>query len=161
MLRRGGNGNWIVDFRRHLYTGVTIDADGLDCIKFTPEFYFSGNPRLNAKESWQCLYSHYQISMGLVIADTVCRKMLLDHGTVDRKMKQTLLDAVADEGKALCQLERDEVEPIFDKYFTHMVRVFSNSEIRNAIKQMAAQLKQYRSFSRSEINDFLHQLSII
>ena len=144
-----------------LYTGVTLDADGLDCIQFTPEFFFSGNPRINAKQSWQCIYSHYQISMGLITADTMCRKMLLDHGTIDRKSKKALLDAMAEEGKELCQLERDEVEPIFDKYFSHLVKVFSNADIRKAIDEMVALLKEHRSFSRSEINDILHQLSIL
>ena len=68
---------------------------------------------------------------------------------------------MAEEGKELCQLERDEVEPIFDKYFSHLVKVFSNADIRKAIDEMVALLKEHRSFSRSEINDILHQLSIL
>ena len=53
------------------------------------------------------------------------------------------------------------MEPIFDKYFSHLVKVFSNADIRKAIDEMVALLKEHRSFSRSEINDILHQLSIL
>ena len=99
-----------------LSTGISIDGDSdSSCISFTPDFYFRGNPRLSAKDSWQCLYSHYQISMGLVISNVLCRKMLLDHGVLDAETRKALLDVLCEEGKETCQLERDEVEQVFDK----------------------------------------------
>lgn len=144
-----------------LFTSITLDSEGLDCIEFTPEFYFCGNPRLSPKDAWQCLYSHYTISMGLVIANTMCRKMLLDHGTIDRKLRKSLFQAACDEGKEMCQLEKDEVEPVFDQYFSHLIKVFSNDSIKTAIHQLADELKEHRNFSRIELNDLLHDLSII
>ena len=144
-----------------LFNGITIDADGLDCVQFTPEFYFAGNPRLNAKEAWQEIFSHYQISMGLIIADAMCRKMIHDHGVVDRKMRNSLLSAMCDEGKELCQLEKDEVETIFDRYYSHLMQVFSDHGMGDAIKQLATQLKEQRSFSRVEVIDLLRHLSVI
>jgi hypothetical protein len=144
-----------------LFTGVSMDGDGLDCIQFTPDFFFSGNPRIPAKDSWQCIYSHYQISMGLVIANTMCRKMVLDRGQVDRKMRKALLDAASEEGKELCQLDEDEVEQIFDKSFSYLVRVFSNPNIRNAIKAFAEELKTRRNLTNYEVEDLLHYLNIV
>ena len=144
-----------------LFNSVTVDADGLDCVQFTPEFYFAGNPRLNAKEAWQELFSHYQITVGLVIANTMCRKMILDHGVVDRKLRNSLFAAMCDEGKEMCQLEKDEVETIFDRYFSHLMCIFSDRNMGHAIEQLAKQLKEHRTFSRVEITDLLRQLSII
>lgn len=145
----------------NLFTGVTLDADGFDCVQFTPDFFFCGNPRLNAKDAWQNMVSHYQISIGLVIANTMCRKMLLDHGMIDRKMRNALFDAVCEEGKALCCLEKDEIEPVFNQYFTHLLRVFSNDEIRSAINEMVQRLKKERSFSSVEVLEMLQELSVI
>lgn len=144
-----------------LFTGIDLDADGFDCICFAPEFYFAGNPRVSAKEAWQEMYTHYQISMGLVIANTMCRKMVLDRGVVDRKLRSMLLNAICDEGKELCQLEKDEVKPIFDRYFSHLMRVFSNAGICNAITEMVELLKAQRTFTRAEITDMLQALSIV
>ncbi len=144
-----------------LYSGISLDGDGLDCITFTPQFYFAGNPRLNAKESWQCLHAHYQVGLGLTIANVVCRKMLHDHGTVDRKMRNQLLKAATQEGKELCQLEPDEVREIFDRYLEHMVRVFGNSDIGNATRQLVEQIKRQRSLTSAELGDLLRDLEII
>jgi hypothetical protein len=145
----------------HLLNSVSVDADGLDCIDFTPEFYFAGNPRLNAKEAWQELFSHYQITIGLVIANTMCRKMILDHGVIDRKLRNSLFNALCDEGKDMCDLEKDEVQPIFDRYYSHLMRIFSDHEMCRAIERLAKELKQHRTFSRVEITDLLRQFSIM
>lgn len=143
-----------------LFTGITLDADGLDCIEFTPDFFFCGNPRFSPKDTWRCLYSHYTISMGLVIANTMCRKMLLDHGVIDKKLRKSLLQVACDEGKEMCQLDKDEVEEIFDQYFSHLFKVFSNENVKIAVHQLIKELKERHNFSRIELNDLLHELSI-
>jgi hypothetical protein len=91
----------------------------------------------------------------------MCRKMVLDRGQVDRKMRKALLDAASEEGKELCQLDEDEVEQIFDKSFSYLVRVFSNPNIRNAIKAFAEELKTRRNLTNYEVEDLLHYLNIV
>ena len=80
-------------------------------------------------------------------------------------MKKTMLlglfAAMCDEGKEMCQLEKDEVETIFDRYFSHLMRIFSDRNMGHAIEQLAKQLKEHRTFSRVEITDLLRQLSIM
>ena len=61
----------------------------------------------------------------------------------------------------MCQLEKDEVETIFDRYYSHLMRVFSDHGMGDAIKQLATQLKEQRSFSRVEVIDLLRHLSVI
>ncbi len=143
------------------YASITIDADGLDCIRFTPDFFFTGNPRVPAKASWKQLCSNYRVSVGLVLADAICRKMVLDHGYVNRKLRQQLLEAARTEGNDSCQLESDEVESLFDTDFSHLVKVFSNSSVHQAIAELARRLAETRSMSRFDVEEILHDFDLI
>lgn len=145
----------------HLFAGVTIEADGLDCVKFTPEFFFAGNPRVPATASWKHIVANYRISVGLVLANTICRKMVLDRGHVDRKLRKQLLDAACEQGKESCQLEKDEVEALFDKDFANLVNVFSNNEVRTAMEAMAKQLEEKRSMSKFDIEEMLEDFNLM
>ena len=139
---------------------VNIDADGVDCVQFVPDFYYTGSPRVPASKSWHHIYAHYQVSMGLAIANVLCRKMVLDHGVLDRKRRDELLDAAVADGLALCQLDRDEVEPMFDKSYSYLMRVFGNRDIQRVIYDFAAQLRQRRSLTRVEVAELLQELNL-
>ena len=139
---------------------VNIDADGVDCVQFVPDFYYTGSPRVPASKSWHHIYAHYQVSMGLAIANVLCRKMVLDHGVLDRKRRDELLDAAIADGLALCQLDRDEVEPMFDKSYSYLMRVFGNRDIQRVIYDFAEQLRQRRSLTRAEVAELLQELNL-
>jgi len=143
-----------------LMTEVTIDADGVDCVRFVPDYYFTGSPRVPASKSWHHIYSHYQVSMGLAIANAMCRKMILDHGVIDRKGRDQLLDAAVADGQSLCQLDRDEVVPIFDKSYSYLMRVFGNRDIQHAIIAFVEQLQQRRTLTRGEVAELLQELNL-
>ena len=143
-----------------LLTEVTIDADSGDNLRFVPDYYFTGSPRVPASKSWHHIYSHYQVSMGLAIANAMCRKMVLDHGVLDRKRREELLDAAVADGQSLCQLDRDEVEPLFDKSYSYLMRVFGNREIQGAISAFVKQLQQRRTLTRGEVAELLQELNL-
>jgi len=144
-----------------LFTAINIDADPTECISFTAEYYFSGNPRLSARASWQYILQHFELSVRLAIANVLCRTLVGDYQLDEAQLRQHLLDAACDDGKEYCQLERDEVQPIFDKAYDYMRRVFGNSRVRDAIKQFVTLLQQRRTLSRSEVTDLLQQLHLI
>jgi len=137
-----------------LSRGIDLDASGFGCLQFSPDFFLEGNPLMSAKDSWKHTYSHFQVMMGLSIANAMCRKMLLDHGVIGRKMRALLLDVACNEGMLACQLEKEEVEPLFDKYFSHLLNVFSNREIAHAVAQFADIIKQERTITRQDMEDF-------
>ena len=143
-----------------LLSEVNIDADGVDCVQFVPDFYYTGSPRVPASKSWHHIYAHYQVSMGLAIANVLCRKMVLDQGVLDRKRRDELLDAAVADGLALCQLDRDEVEPMFNKSYSYLMRVFGNRDIQRVIYDFAAQLRQRRSLTRVEVAELLQELNL-
>ncbi len=135
-----------------------VDIDSEQIAIFTPQFYFEGNPRISAKDSWQARYANFQIKMGLAIASTMSRKMILDHGEVDKKLRRRLLDAMLIEGNACCQLDEDEVEPLFDREFAHLVNFFSRGNVRKVAAQIAQTIQQRRTISGGEICDMLANL---
>lgn len=144
-----------------LFTGVTLDADGPGCIQFTPEFFFAGNPRLSPRGAWQYIVGHYRITVGLAVANALCRRMVLDNDSVDDQLRDDLFNAAWEDGRDFCQLERDEVEPIFDEVFDSMKQLFSNSQVRKAMDTFADALQQRRTLSHIDVTDILQQLNLI
>lgn len=143
-----------------LFTAVTLDGDGPGCIQFTPEFFFAGNPRLSPRGAWQYILGHYRISVGLAVANALCRRMVLDNEKVDKKLRDELFNAAFDDGRNYCQLERDEVESIFDEAFDNMTRLFSDSRVRKAMDSFADTLQRHRRLSHIDVIDFLQQLNL-
>lgn len=144
-----------------LFTAVTLDADGTECIQFTPEFFFAGNPRLSARGSWQYILGHYRISVGLAVANALCRRMVLDNDKVDNALRNELFNAAIEDGRDYCQLERDEVEPIFDEALSNMERLFGNSRVRKAMDAFADALQRRRTLSHIDVTDILQQLDLM
>ena len=144
-----------------LFTAITIDGDGPGCIQFTPEFFFAGNPRLSPRGAWQYILSHYRISVGLAVANALCRRMVLDNARVDNLLRDELFNAACEDGRDFCQLERDEVEPIFDEAFENMTRIFTDSRVRKAMDTFADALRQRRTLSHIDVADILQQANLI
>ena len=95
-----------------MLAGVTLDGEGLDCITMVPQYYAVGNLLLSPTSAWQDVFQRFQITLGMTIADAMCRKMLHDKGVVDKKLRKTLLDAACEEGRLSCQLERWSISSI-------------------------------------------------
>ena len=144
-----------------LFTGVSLDAEGHGCIQFTPELFCAGNPRLSPRGAWQYILGHYRITVGLAIANALCRRMVLDNERVDDKLRDELFNAAVADGWNYCQLERDEVCPIFDEAFDNMVRLFTNSQVRRAMDSFADMLQQRRTLSHIDAQDILQQLNLV
>ena len=144
-----------------LFTAVTLDGEGPGCIQFTPEFFFAGNPRLSPRGSWQYILSHYRITVGLAVANALCRRMVLDNERADQRLRDQLLDVACADGRDYCQLERDEVESIFDEAYDNMKRLFSDTRVRKAMDYFADALQQRRTLSHIDVTDILQQLDLM
>ena len=144
-----------------LFTAITLDNDGPGCIQFTPEFFFAGNPRLSPRGAWQYILGHYRISVGLAVANALCRRMVLDNDKADNQLRDQLFNAACDDGRDYCQLERDEVEPIFDEVYDSMARLFADTRVRKAMDVFVDALQQRRTLSHIDVSDMLQQLDLI
>ena len=87
--------------------------------------------------------------------------MVLDNEAVDNKLRDELFIAALADGARYCQLERDEVNPIFDEAFDNMMRLFSDSRVRRAMDTFADALQQRRTLSHIDAMDILQQLNLI
>ena len=93
-------------------------------------------------------------------ANALCRRMILDNEAVDNELRDELFNAAFEDGRDFCQLERDEVEPIFDEAFNNMSRLFADSRVRKAMYTFADMLQQRRTLSHIDVNDILQQLNL-
>jgi len=144
-----------------LFTAITLDASGTECIQFTPEFFFAGNPRLSPRGAWKYILGHYRITVGLAVANALCRRMVLDNERVDQNLRDRLFNVACEDGRDYCQLERDEVEPIFNEVFNNMTRLFSNSQVRKAMDAFADALQQRRTLSHIDVLDMMQQMNLV
>jgi hypothetical protein len=143
-----------------LFTSITLDGDGPGAIEFTPEFFFAGNPRLSPRGSWQYMLGHFRISVGLAVANALCRRMVLDNDQVDEQLRDQLFNVAFADGQESCQLDRDEVQPIFDEVFSNMTRLFADARVRKAMDSFADALQQRRTLSHIDVNDIFQQLNL-
>lgn len=142
-----------------LLSSVSLDAQSGESIEFTPQYYFAGDPKMSAKASWTQIIEHYQITMGMLIANVMCRHYTQSDKPIENKTKDTIFSLLEKEGKETCSLEKDEIERLFDKTYDYLNRVFMHHGVQTIANDLASSLKQSRKMTRSEIMEHLEALS--
>ena len=103
-----------------IMAAINLDAGPADVFEFVPEYYFCGNPRISAKNSWSHVLKHYQATMGMLIGNILCRSYVL-HGThPSKETRAKLLVCLDEEGRSSCALESDEVERVFNRSYAYL-----------------------------------------
>jgi hypothetical protein len=141
-----------------LFSEISLDGEGLDCITFTPAYYFPENPIIEPKDTWQHTLSRYQMTSALVIADAMCRTIFHDHKAIDRDLRGRLYEVISLEGKESCQLEDDEVQRLFDKTYRYLQKLLTNSQVQDVVKDFAGQLKKSRRMAQQDVAELLRVL---
>ena len=72
-----------------------------------------------------------------------------------------MIDFFVEEGKKECDLEKDEVEILFNKNFDYLQRIFSHPEVQRIANDFAQTLSESRSLSQSEIIEALQPLNML
>lgn len=141
-----------------LLYGLDIDDEENGYITFTSDYYYSGNPALPAKESWELTLRHYQMTVGMLVANMMCRSIPEKHLTF-HDVKKSLFKTVAEEGKRVCQLDDDEIARMFEDTFGYMERVFCDSSVRTMADSLASKLQELRKLTNPEIRELLGMLN--
>lgn len=142
-------------------TSVTIDGPADRMLEYGANFYFSRNPRLSAKDQWNQMLRSYNLSVVAMLANMMCRRMVLDGDVLDAETRRALHDIALDEGRESCSLEQDECERLFDKNLNYLIRIFSHRGVHSVAHDFAETLAQRRTLSRLEILDMLKALRMI
>ena len=118
---------------------LDLDNEASQYVQFTSDYYFSGNPGIPAKESWHYTLKHYQMTVGMLIGNMMCRSLKKNDINYS-KVKKALYKSIAEEGKRTCQLEEDEIKTMFDDTYRYLEQVFSNRSVRDIANDFLLQL---------------------
>ena len=144
-----------------MMAAVDLDAEPADVFEFVPEYYFCGNPRISAKNSWSHVLKHYQASMGMLIGNILCRSYVL-HGThPSKETRARLLVCLDEEGRSACALESDEIERVFDRSYNYLEKVFNHPGVQSLAHDFAHLLQERRRMSRSDVMECLGRLETL
>ncbi len=144
-----------------MFTHITIEEEGLKGIGFIEDFYYSGNPAVSAKSTWNIVVEHYKIAIAVVLANAMCRKMVRERSELDAKTRNKLLKALIQEGVSHCQLEEDEITTLFNKTYNYLGQLFTNYQVRSLLTQFAKELKTRQRMSQHEVMDIFQSLRMM
>ncbi len=145
----------------NLLSSISLESPANEAMVFTSDFYFSGNPRLSAKYSWNRLLEHYQLSIGMLIANIMCRNIVLHNTSISNELKSLAYKYILEEGVTVCSLEKDEIKALFDKSYNYLYNIFNHSGVQNVIFEFVSKLRQQRELSQREIIENLQALSYL
>lgn len=145
----------------NVLSAVSVDAPADEVVEFTPEFYFAGNPGLSAKVAWNHIVRHFQVSMGMMIGNLLCRSYVLHKEDVDEETRSRLLRYLDEEGRETCSLESDEVERLFNKSYNYLYKVFNHAGVQSVANDFARELSSRRRMSRGEVIEQLRALQML
>lgn len=152
----------VVTDSEDLLASINLDAADSDgMMEFTPQFYFAGNPRLSARLAWNHIVEHYNLTMGLLVANVLSRYYVNLHQELTSEILQAIHENLVSEGKETCELDEDEVNMLFNKQFSYMQRLFRHPGVQGVVKDFVADLSERRHMSISEIMEGFKALSML
>ncbi len=139
---------------------ISLDADG-PMVSFSNEFYFSGNPSLSPKSTWNNLVHNFYITSAMAVSNLMARSLVRMREEVPEDLMEILHNEMRAEGEESCSLDEDEVDRLFIRSTTGMRRIFGNKRLHPAIDSFARVLSRRRNLSGTEIYDELRELRLI
>lgn len=135
-----------------------ISLDLADPIAFTPDFFFTANPRFSAKLAWNEMLKEYQLLTGIVLGNVVCRKVVRKRERPTAEFLREVYALVENEGREHCQLEPDEITIIFNKTSSYITDLFADARVASLARRFAADLIEKRTMSGTEIANEIDRL---
>lgn len=145
--------------KEYYIESVSVDRADIDSILFHPEFTYTRNQKLSAKSAWIAMIDHFRIASGMLMANVMCRNIVMERHEPTRNQMLGLLDLIIEEGMEEYQLDEDECRALFNNTYNHLSRVFVHPAVHSVANRMADRLSSRREMLHSEILDFLIELS--
>ena len=134
-----------------MFIEVSLDESGFDCLSFTRDFLFIGDPAISPTVSWQHRLNNFRIMMGITISNVLCRSMVLHKRQFDVEDKQQLIKAFVEMGDAEYSLSESECMGYFNKSFDYLVQVYNNRRMQQKVKEIAKVLSKERKMCAGDI----------
>ena len=144
-----------------MISSVSLDRDSDDTFQMTGDFYFTGNPVVSAKAAWNHLLKNYNLSVVMLVANVLCRSLVLNSTRLSAESRRMLHDSIVEEGHNVCSLDDDEIDALFNKNYSYLDRVFSHRGVQSVAHDFASALRERRSLSRVDVIDMLKVLNML
>lgn len=144
-----------------MLAAIDMDAPADEMMKFTPQYYFAGNPRLSARLAWNEIVEHYQLTMAMLVSNVLCRYYVHRREEITPELLKLVHEYLVDEGTDTCQLGEDEINTLFNKHFSYMQRLFRHQGVQTVVDDFARQLIKRRQMSINEIIECFQPLSML
>ncbi len=144
-----------------LLAAIDMDSPADEMMKFTPQYYFAGNPRLSARVAWNQIVEHYQLTMGMLVANVLSRYYVHRREEITPELLKLVHQYIVDEGTETCQLDEDEINTLFNKHFSYMQRLFRHQGVQAVVNDFARQLIKRRQMSVNEILEGFQALNML
>ncbi len=139
-------------------SSITLDGDPNDMVVLSPDFYFAGNPAVSAKSVWNQMLKNYNISLGMLMSNFLCRHIVNGKHNLPSELRDFLHQLAREEGHEICSLDDDEIDSLFDKNFNYLNRVFAHRGVQSVARDFAETLLKRRTLSRLEVLELLDAL---
>lgn len=146
---------------QEMLSSISIDGDPNDLVSMSPEFYFAGNPGISAKTAWNQLLKNYNLGVGMMISNILCRHLVRTNQSVPEELHNFIHSLVLEEGRASCSLDDDEIESLFQKNYSYLRRVFLHRGVQSIAHDFAMSLLSRRSLSRLDAFELLDSLRML
>lgn len=138
---------------------IDLDADTIQGMEMTPEYYFTGNPSLSAKAAWERMVANFRLTTAMTLGNVMCRRLVYERKPISSELKQMLLDRVLEEGHDSCGLDDDECTQVFEKCYVYTHRVFNHYGVMSIAGDFARTLRDRRRLTRGDVLDALSALN--
>ena len=142
-----------------MLSGVNLDANPGDGLEVTPDFHFSGNPRLSARLAWQQMVKQFELNTAMLLGNAVCRARVGSGKQIPASVNALMRALVRDEGKSMCSLDDDEIGHVYDKTMRYLDQIFTYDAVVRIAHRFAADLQRHRRLSAAEVLDRLADLN--
>lgn len=139
---------------------ISLDADG-PMVTFSYDYYFSGSPIVSPKAMWNNMVESFQLTSALAISNIMSRCVIREKKDLRQDLINLLYERISLEGRESCDLDDDEIRPLFDKTLNYTRRLFANRRLHPLIDEFAGTIAKRRVLTAKEIRDELHALQII
>lgn len=144
-----------------MLASITLDSDPNDMVSMSPELYFAGNPGVSAKTAWNQMLKNYNIGIGMLMANLLCRHLVNRRQELPSELQDFLHELAIDEGHESCSLEDDEIDRLFNKNLSYLNRVFNHRGVQSVAHDFASTLQQRRTLSRLDVLELLDALRML
>lgn len=135
--------------------GVSIDSSDLDSLEFNPEFQFARTQEISAKSVWNHILKRFNLASGLLISNLMSRYYLHRRQNIPDNVSAELLRRLAEEGKASCELEAEEVEKVYNKNLSYLSQAFRSPNVAYLADKLVDRLRSDRRLTVAEIMELM------